>query len=287
MRENDADNEQFDVVVQSWWRALRCDRRRNELAQRRAHSVLLLDKAGRIKPCGGAVPPRLIRDFADPGFELFCAKHFRRHGWSRRATQDRRHADRRWLRRHGRPRRHSTSFYACARRIENGAVRRHRRLRAKSRAMPTQRRRGRPLPDHGLEKATASHARVVIGADGALSQVARQEVAPKGPPYVFAYHEIVEVPARPQNADAQNASDAQKADANERAHAFAATSSTTASPRRTFTAGCFPMARREHRLGKRAKGLQSAKVRRCKLRATHRARRMLDHRCVAKARRFP
>lgn len=30
------------------------------------HRVLLLDKAGRIKPCGGAIPPRLIRDFAIP-----------------------------------------------------------------------------------------------------------------------------------------------------------------------------------------------------------------------------
>ena len=29
-------------------------------------SVLLLDRAGRIKPCGGAIPPRLIRDFAIP-----------------------------------------------------------------------------------------------------------------------------------------------------------------------------------------------------------------------------
>ncbi len=30
------------------------------------HSVLLLDRAGRIKPCGGAVPPRLIKDFEIP-----------------------------------------------------------------------------------------------------------------------------------------------------------------------------------------------------------------------------
>lgn len=29
-------------------------------------SVMLLDRAGRIKPCGGAIPPRLIRDFAIP-----------------------------------------------------------------------------------------------------------------------------------------------------------------------------------------------------------------------------
>ena len=36
-------------------------------------SVLLLDKGGRIKPCGGAIPPRLIRDFAIPE-ELLCAQ---------------------------------------------------------------------------------------------------------------------------------------------------------------------------------------------------------------------
>ena len=32
--------------------------------------VLLLDRAGRIKPCGGAVPPRLIRDFAIPDSQI-------------------------------------------------------------------------------------------------------------------------------------------------------------------------------------------------------------------------
>ena len=35
--------------------------------------VLLLDRAGRIKPCGGAIPPRLIRDFRIPD-HLLCAK---------------------------------------------------------------------------------------------------------------------------------------------------------------------------------------------------------------------
>jgi len=39
---------------------------------RRGRSVLLLDRAGRIKPCGGAIPPRLIRDFAIPD-ELLVA----------------------------------------------------------------------------------------------------------------------------------------------------------------------------------------------------------------------
>lgn len=29
-------------------------------------SVVLIDRAGRIKPCGGAIPPRLLRDFDVP-----------------------------------------------------------------------------------------------------------------------------------------------------------------------------------------------------------------------------
>ena len=33
---------------------------------RAGHSVLLLDKAGRIKPCGGAIPPRLMDEFDIP-----------------------------------------------------------------------------------------------------------------------------------------------------------------------------------------------------------------------------
>ncbi|MFZ4532292.1 MAG: FAD-dependent oxidoreductase, partial [Alsobacter sp.] len=35
--------------------------------------VALLDKAGRIKPCGGAIPPRLVRDFDIPD-ELIVAR---------------------------------------------------------------------------------------------------------------------------------------------------------------------------------------------------------------------
>ena len=33
-------------------------------------SVLLLDRAGRIKPCGGAIPPIAIEEFAIPGHLL-------------------------------------------------------------------------------------------------------------------------------------------------------------------------------------------------------------------------
>ena len=36
-------------------------------------NVVMLDRAGRIKPCGGAIPPRAIRDFEIPD-ELVVAK---------------------------------------------------------------------------------------------------------------------------------------------------------------------------------------------------------------------
>ena len=37
----------------------------NDLA-RQGRAVALLDRAGRIKPCGGAIPPKLVHDFAIP-----------------------------------------------------------------------------------------------------------------------------------------------------------------------------------------------------------------------------
>jgi geranylgeranyl reductase len=40
---------------------------------RSGHKVALLDRAGRIKPCGGAIPPRLIADFDVPE-DLLVAK---------------------------------------------------------------------------------------------------------------------------------------------------------------------------------------------------------------------
>jgi geranylgeranyl reductase len=51
---------------------------------RAADRVLLLDRAGRIKPCGGAIPPRLIKDFEIPD-SLLVARPPRR-AWCRRPT---------------------------------------------------------------------------------------------------------------------------------------------------------------------------------------------------------
>ena len=41
----------------------------NDLARAGVH-VAFLDRAGRIKPCGGAVPPRLIADFSIPDSQI-------------------------------------------------------------------------------------------------------------------------------------------------------------------------------------------------------------------------
>jgi MFS family permease len=68
-----------------------------------AGQVLLLDRAGRIKPCGGAIPPRLIKDFAIPDHLLVARmRTSRAHGVAHRPQGG--HPDRRRLRRHGRPR---------------------------------------------------------------------------------------------------------------------------------------------------------------------------------------
>ncbi len=43
-----------------------------EILARSGRKVLLLDRAGRIKPCGGAVPPRLMQEFDIPESLLAC-----------------------------------------------------------------------------------------------------------------------------------------------------------------------------------------------------------------------
>jgi geranylgeranyl reductase len=57
-------------------------------AAQRGHSVLLLDRAGRIKPCGGAIPPRLIKDFAIPESPAGGPRHQRAHDLAGRRKVD-------------------------------------------------------------------------------------------------------------------------------------------------------------------------------------------------------
>ena len=149
-------------------------------------SVLLLDKAGRIKPCGGAIPPRLIRDFAIPE-RLICA----RIRAARMVAPSHRTVDMPidggYV---GMVDREVFDEFLRERAALSGAVRRTGVFQRISRDGGA----GTQVHYRTAAGPATVRARLVIGADGALSQVARQEVNPKGPAYVFAYHEIVRVP---------------------------------------------------------------------------------------------
>ena len=157
---------------------------------RQGRSVLLLDKAGRIKPCGGAVPPRLIRDFEIPD-HLLVAKV---NGARIVSPSDRcvdmpiengfvgmvdRHDFDEWLR---------------ARAALAGAVRETGQF---EQLVPVE--NDLTIVEYRCNATAATarvRARAVIGADGARSAVARQCIpGAERVPYVFAYHEIVRSPA--------------------------------------------------------------------------------------------
>lgn len=156
---------------------------------RAGYKVALLDRDGRIKPCGGAIPPRLIRDFDIPDHLVVAKiKTARMISPTGRAVDihieggyvgmvDREDFDE-FLRDRARmvgAERLTGTFL----RVERDAAGTHVIWREKA---------------SGTEQRSA--CRVVIGADGAKSGVARAEV-PGGDriPYVIAYHEIIKAPA--------------------------------------------------------------------------------------------
>jgi geranylgeranyl diphosphate/geranylgeranyl-bacteriochlorophyllide a reductase len=162
---------------------------------RQGRSVLLIDRAGRTKPCGGAIPPRLIKDFAIPDSQLVA-----------RATS---------------ARMISPKDVRVDIPIDNGFVgmvdrdRFDEWLRERAAASGAQRRIGlftrierddagtcivhfdaRATAEKSSAKPACVRAKVVIGADGAKSEVARQNVpGAEKTRYVFAYHEILRTPA--------------------------------------------------------------------------------------------
>ncbi|MFN0218707.1 MAG: geranylgeranyl diphosphate reductase [Hyphomicrobium sp.] len=159
---------------------------------KKGHKVLLLDRAGRIKPCGGAVPPRLIKDFEIPD-SLIVAKVTSARIISPANKQvdmpidgsgyvgmvDRDVFDE-WLR---------------TRAAECGAERRtgtFEKLSRDSDGVSVLSYRPKGAPEAVCESV---RARCVIGADGALSGVGRQAIpGSEKTPFVFAYHEIVRSP---------------------------------------------------------------------------------------------
>ena len=164
---------------------------------RQGFKVMLLDRAGRIKPCGGAIPPRAMRDFDIPESMLVAQATKARmisptfhkvdipidNGYV--GLVDRCEFDE-WLRTraasHGVERRIGT--YDRLEQEADGRVTLHymaRRTAGESQSYPAQ-----------------IKARVVIRADGAKSEVARQNIRDaEKTKYVFAYHEIVKTPANP------------------------------------------------------------------------------------------
>ncbi len=162
-----------------------------ELA-RSGRKAALLDRDGRIKPCGGAIPPRAIADFDIPDTQLVA-----------RVTTARMIS----------PKGRKVDIP-----IENGFVgmvdREHfdEFLRARAAGAGAARRTGTFLRIertggrarvHFREKASGREAcldaRLVIAADGARSRVARAEL-PGGDaiPYVMAYHEVIKAPDGPR-----------------------------------------------------------------------------------------
>jgi geranylgeranyl reductase len=169
----------------------------NDLA-RSGRKVLLLDRGDRIKPCGGAIPPRLMRDFEIPD-HILCERV-------------------------DSARMYSPSNKSVDMPIRGGFVGMVNReefdewLRERASQTGAERRRGRyeritrepdgtvllHFREKGGESETVVRTRMVIGADGANSAVGRQEVpGAEKTKFVFAYHEIIETPQIQNPEDAR------------------------------------------------------------------------------------
>ena len=159
---------------------------------RQGRSVLLLDKAGRIKPCGGAIPPRLIRDFDIPQHMLVARVNCARMIAPSEKEVDM-PIDGGYV---GMVDRDSFDEFLRVRAAEAGATRATGSFEKLERdpddvTVVTYTPKGAAEDNAPIRLRT----RCVIGADGARSQVAKQSVpGAEKIPCVFAYHEIVEAP---------------------------------------------------------------------------------------------
>lgn len=170
---------------------------------REGRSVLLIDRGGRIKPCGGAIPPVLMREFDIPpsllvaraqGARIFSPKSKRvdmpiENGFV--GMVDREVFDE-WLRERAAAagaERLTATFEKFSRDANGTAIIQYAQKNG-----------------DGTGRTGEVRARSVIGADGALSHVARQAVpGAHRVPYVFAYHEIVRTPKRANAANGEAA----------------------------------------------------------------------------------
>jgi geranylgeranyl reductase len=175
----------FDVVVVGGGP---CGATAAEDLARSGHTVALLDREGRIKPCGGAIPPRLMQDF-DVGEAQLLTKVTTARMISPTGRQvdipiengyvgmvDRKDFDP-WLRKRaqGAGADYRVGTFLRVERDETGVSVIYR--------------------DKAKGSEETLRTRLVIGADGAKSRVGRAEVpGADSVPLVFAYHEIIAAP---------------------------------------------------------------------------------------------
>ena len=160
---------------------------------RQGRRVLLLDRAGRIKPCGGAIPPRLVREFAIPDHLLVARANARPHRLARRqagATCRSTAATSAWS-----IARSSTSGCASARPLPAP-----RGAQGSFDARQPRRRRRRAWCIYGRRRRRSRAAACAPAPSSARTAPSRPSPAsasraPTAIRYVFAYHEIVRAPA--------------------------------------------------------------------------------------------
>ena len=158
---------------------------------RRGRRVLLLDRAGRVKPCGGAIPPQLMREFAIPESLLVARARAARMVSPADVRVDIAIEDG-FI---GMVEREQFDEWLRQRAVRNGAQRRSGHFERLGRDAD-----GSALVYYreGNEGAQQMlRTRLVIGADGARSQVAQQALPDQRPvSCVFAYHEVVALPSQ-------------------------------------------------------------------------------------------
>ena len=159
------------------------------------HSVALLDREGRIKPCGGAIPPALMRDFHITEEQLLAKVNT-----ARMISPTGRSVDIPI----------ENGFVGMVDRKDFDPFLRQRAAEAGAEYFTgtfvrIERPNGTPVVvyrDKATQEERELPAKLVIGADGAKSRVGLAEVKDADKvPLVFAYHEIIKAPPKTEYYD--------------------------------------------------------------------------------------